>query len=143
MPLTLFIEEVDMHTPRELETVLKILNVLADIQKWELANIGFMGTVTGRQLYYGLVRSSSVDHGNLNVGLMKNIYHSEHIGVTERGVRLAVRALESEGGGRVEQHEGDKRARKIVLTEKLQQQMVAHAQAVKQAFEKNYLLIQK
>lgn len=132
-----------MHTPHELETVLKLLNVLADIQKWELTNIGFMGTATGRQLYFGLVRSSSVDQGKLNVGLMKYIYHSEHIGVTERGVRLAVRAMENEGGLRVEQHESDKRARKIVLTEKLQQQMVAHAQAIKQAFEKNYHLIQK
>lgn len=132
-----------MYTERELELVLKLLNVLASIQKWELDNVGFLGTATGRQLYYGLVRSSAVDQGKLNVGLMKNIYHSEYIGVTERGVRLAVRAMESEGRLMIEQHEDDKRARKIVLTEKLQQQMIAHANAIMQAFCEHYIVLEK
>lgn len=126
------------------ESLLNLLKVLAEVQLWEVSNLSLLQTVAGRQLYFGLIRHIAF-HGDsgLSVESMKKIYYDKGINLTERGVRLTIRSFEADGVLTLNRALNDGRSRRIFLTEKLQEQMRNHALILKEALEKNYLLIEK
>ncbi|MEY4725726.1 MAG: hypothetical protein RLZ36_353, partial [Pseudomonadota bacterium] len=72
-----------------LESLLDLLKVLAEVQLWEGANATLLQTVAGRQLYFGLIRHiANQGEKGLAVESMKEIYYDKGIHLTERGVRL-------------------------------------------------------
>lgn len=126
------------------ESLLNLLKVLAEVQLWEVSNLSLLQTVAGRQLYFGLIRHIAVQgDSGLSVESMKKIYYDKGINLTERGVRLTIRSFEADGVLTLNRALNDGRSRRIFLTEKLQEQMRNHALILKEALDKNYLLIEK
>lgn len=131
-----------MSSP-DLIVAIKFLSVLADIQRWETMNSSLLKNDSGRQLYFGLIRHLSSSQQDLQVESMKEIYYDDGIKLTERGVRLTIRAFEADGVLILEKSVDDKRSRKIFLTSKLQEQMLAHADAMQKLLNRNFLVISK
>ena len=127
----------------DLGSAIKLLSALAQLQRWEVMNSPLLSSPSGRQLYFGLIRHLSHVQENLTVDSMKEIYYDDGIQLTERGVRLTIRAFEADGSLLLEQASDDKRSRRIFLTPKLQQHMLAHAEAMKKTLNENFLIIQK
>lgn len=128
---------------RDLMSAVKLLTVLAQLQRWEVMNSSLLRSPSGRQLYFGLIRHLSNEQEHLQVESMKEIYYDDGIQLTERGVRLTIRAFEADGVLFLEKGDGDKRSRRIFLTDKLQQQMLAHAEVMRKTLNENFLVIQK
>ena len=127
----------------DLASAIKLLNALAQLQRWEVMNSQLLSSPSGRQLYFGLIRHLSHVQEDLSVDSMKEIYYDDGIQLTERGVRLTIRAFEADGSLWLEKASDDKRSRRIFLTPKLQQQMLAHAEAMRKTLNENFLVIQK
>ena len=128
----------------DLENLLDLLKVLAEVQLWEGANATMLQTIAGRQLYFGLIRHiTNQGEKGLAVESMKEIYYDKGIHLTERGVRLTIRAFEADGVVATEQAKKDKRSRRIFLTKKIEEQMLKHALILKKALEANFLVIKK
>jgi hypothetical protein len=126
------------------DDLMDYLKILAEVQLWESSSSSMLQTVAGRQLYFGLIRHLGDQNGDgLSVESMKEIYYDKGISLTERGVRLTIRAFEAEGVVVIERATKDRRSRRIFLTEKLQEQMLKHAMVIKKAMEANYLVIKK
>ena len=130
---------------QEFSNALGLLSALAQVQRWEAVSSGFMRSLASRQLYFGLIRHLDVDgrSGDMLVDSMKEIYYDEDIQLTERGIRLTIRAFEADGGVVLGQAVDDRRSRQIFLTPKLQEHMLAHAEVLQKALNKNYLIIKK
>lgn len=128
---------------QDLESAIKILSVLAQLQRWEVLNSNLMRTISGRQLYFSLIRHLTGDEEVPLVDSMKEIYYDDGIQLTERGVRLTIRAFEADGVLVVEKATTDRRSRRIFLTEKLQQQMHAHAEVMRKTLNENFIVIAK
>ncbi len=127
----------------ELVSAIKLLSVLAQLQRWEVMNSTLLSSPSGRQLYFGLIRHLSSEQDDLSVDSMKEIYYDDGIQLTERGVRLTIRAFEADGSLLLEKASEDKRSRRIFLTPKLQEQMLAHAEAMRKTLNEYFLVIQK
>lgn len=128
---------------QNLATAMRLLSVLAEVQRWETLNSSLLKSSSGRQLYFGLIRHLDLIGGSPLVDSMKEIYYDDAIQLTERGVRLTIRAFEADGVLFVEKGSGDKRSRRIYLTEKLQQQMLAHAGVMKKALNQEFIVLDK
>lgn len=128
---------------QELSAAIELLAAFAQIQKWEVLNSDLMRSASGRQLYFGLIRHLGKEEGAPLVDSMKEIYCDEGIQLTERGVRLTIRAFEADGVVFVERSDGDKRSRRIFLTEKLQKLMISHAEVMRKELSQNFLLLKK
>lgn len=128
---------------RELAQAVQLLSALAELQKWETQNLHWMRGASGRQLYYGLIRHLSEDSEALRVESMKDIYADDGIQLTERGVRLTIRAFEADGAILIDPSTDDKRSRRIRITEKMQSQMLEHAQIMKKALSDKFMLVEK
>jgi hypothetical protein len=120
-----------MKMIKNFSEALILLHSFAEVQKWEVMNIHLMRSASGRQLYYGLIRNLVNQDGEQHVGSMKEMYCDDGILLTERGVRLAMRALEAEGEVFIERTDADRRSRKILLSKKLQEKMISHAEVVR------------
>jgi hypothetical protein len=56
---------------------------------------------------------------------------------------LTIRAFEADGVLIVEKANTDRRSRKIYITEKLQQQMISHAEEFKKMLSNDFLVLEK
>ncbi len=128
---------------QELASAIQLLSVLSHLQRWEVLNSNLLRSAAGRQLYFGLIRHLAKDKDIPLVDSMKEIYFDDGIQLTERGVRLTIRAFEADGVVAVEKATADKRSRRIFLTDKLQQQMLEHAYVMKKTLNENFLIIPK
>ena len=128
---------------KELASAIQLLSVLSQLQRWEVLNSNLMRSAAGHQLYFGLIRHLAKDRDLPLVDSMKEIYFDDGIQLTERGIRLAIRAFEADGVLVVEKATTDKRSRRIFLTDKLQQQMLAHANVMRSALNENFMVIPK
>jgi hypothetical protein len=128
---------------QDLASAIKLLSVLAQLQRWEILNSHLLRTASGRQLYFGLIRHLAGDKEIPLVDSLKEIYYDDGIQLTERGVRMTIRAFEADGVVVVERAAKDKRSRRIFLTEKLQLQMLAHAEAMQKTLNENFMVIAK
>lgn len=127
----------------ELVTATKLLSVLAHMQRWEAMNLSIAASASGRQLYFGLIRHLNNGEQGLTIDSMKEIYYDDGIKLTERGLRLAIRAFEADGVLTIEKASVDKRSRRIFLTSKFQEQMLAQAEVMTKALNENFLVLTK
>jgi DNA-binding transcriptional regulator PaaX len=127
----------------DLFEAVKFLSVLAKVQKWESMNSHLMRTTSSRQLYFGLIRHLAKDGDAFLVDSMKDIYFDDGVSLTERGVRLAIRSFEAAGVLTVEKAVLDRRSRRIYLTEKLQNQMLLHASALRSSLNESFMVLDK
>lgn len=128
---------------KDLTEAVKLLSVLAEVQKWESINSDFVRSASSRQLYFGLVRHLAEDGDEVLVDSMKEIYYDDGVSLTERGVRLAIRSFEAAGVLTVEKAIQDRRSRRIYITEKLQHQMCQHAEVLRRALNNNFMVLNK
>ena len=128
---------------QELVSPIKILSALAHIQRWEALNSHLLRSSSGRQLYFGLIRHLSDGAEGPIVDSMKEIYYDDGIQLTERGVRLTIRAFEADGVLVLEKAKGDGRSRRMFLTNKLLELMQEHAEVAKKSFKEDFLVISK
>jgi len=112
------------------ERMLKVLRALAALQRWEVREIPLMRTLSGRQLYFGII--AQMQQGleeAIQVESLKELYFGSGMSVSERCVRLKLREFEREGLVCAERNKSDLRSRNLVLDETLKQQMGQHADA--------------
>ena len=128
---------------QELVSPIKILSALARIQRWENLSSNLLRSSSGRQLYFGLIRHLNNAEDGLSIKSMKEIYYDDGIQLTERMVRLTIRAFEADGVLVLGKALGDGRSRRIFLTDKLLEQMLKHAEVAVRAFEQDFLVISK
>ena len=126
-----------------LDSAIRILTALAKLKRWENANSNILKSASGCQLYYGLILHLNNKNNELMINSLKDIYYDDGIQLTERGLRLTIRAFEAEGALSLERGDDDKRSRRMFLTGKLQEHMLAHADAMGKILNENYLVIQK
>ena len=122
---------------------IKLLKVLARIQRWEVMNSNLLRSSSGRQLYFGLIRHLINEKEDFLIDSMKEIYYDEGIQLTERGVRLSIRSFEADGVIFLEKANEDKRSRKIFLTDKFKEQMLMHANVLKTTLGEDFLVLSK
>mgnify|MGYP000163829651 CR=1 FL=1 len=127
----------------QLTNAIKLLSVLAKVQRWEALNTELVRSASSRQIYFGLIRHLSDGAEGPIVDSMKEIYYDDGIQLTERGVRLTICAFEADGVLIVEKANTDRRSRKIYITEKLQQQMISHAEEFKKMLSNDFLVLEK
>jgi hypothetical protein len=137
------LESIGKKMNEDLPAAIELLSVFAQIQKWEAQHSSFMGSASGRQLYFGLIRHLARAEGMPFVGSMKEIYCDDGLRLTERGVRLTMRAFEADGVVFVEKADGDKRSRRIFITEKLENQMISHAEVIRKELGQKFIFIKK
>lgn len=122
---------------------IKLLKVLAQIQRWEVMNSNLLRSSSGRQLYFGLIRHLINVKEDFLIDSMKEIYYDDGIQLTERGVRLGIRSFEADGVIFLEKANEDKRSRKIFLTDKYKNQILMHANVLKTTLGEDFLVLSK
>lgn len=119
---------------------LKMLDILAELHEWELANLPVFQTTTGRHLYFAMIRELA---GRPEGGskALKELFGSSHF--TVKAMRLRMQALLEEGYLQVQEGQKDGRVRHLVPTPAFEEAMAHHAQQVAKLVNRHFILVQK
>lgn len=136
----MFIENVSTNTksssPSELSM---LLQCIADLYAWEMENLSFMQTTTGRYIYHALARQAwFTENGNLEVPL-KPLFLTQHF--TEKALRIRIQEMVAQGWVEMLRSKGDNRTKCIVPTEKFLALLHAHAQMAQNCIRNKFLII--
>ncbi|WP_310645196.1 hypothetical protein [Limnohabitans sp.] len=118
---------------------LDFLFALAEIYEWEIQSHVAFQTVTGRALYFGIVRAHLNGH-QIDRTSLKQLVGSDI--ATERGVRLRMREFEKLGLVFIELNTVDKRTKRVLPTEQFVALMNAHASQAMLIFQRRFFIIQ-
>lgn len=113
---------------------------LAELHQWELENSPFLGTMTGRHLYFKIAQRSIGERALLSRSL-KDLYSGAKL--SEKALRTRMRELEKLGVIQSVACQEDGRAKFLMPTEKFYEAIYLHAQEAKRIFQKNFLMIDK
>jgi DNA-binding MarR family transcriptional regulator len=117
-----------------------IMTDLAELHQWELDNSPFLGTMTGRHLYFKIAQRSIGERALLSRSL-KDLYSGAKL--SEKALRTRMRELERNGVIESVACQDDGRAKYLMPTEKFYEAIYLHAQEAKKIFQKNFLMIEK
>lgn len=117
-----------------------IMTDLAELYQWELEHSPFLGTMTGRHLYFKIAQRSIGERALLSRSL-KDLYSGAKL--SEKALRTRMRELERDGVVESIASEGDGRARYLMPTEKFYEAIYRHAHEAQRIFQKNFLMIEK
>lgn len=123
-----------------LKQLQKFALCLADLHEWEMTQLPFLGTLTGRQLYFQMTQRAFLDKA-LASKPMKAITSDARY--TDKALRIRVGELEKEGYVLKIEAARDARTKCLIPTGKLIESMYLHANQAQHIFEKEFLLIQK
>lgn len=127
---------------REINTaqLTAIMANLAELHEWELDHAPILGSLTGRHLYYRIVRRAVGDRTLLSRALKDLMSGSVY---TEKALRTRMREMEKDGLIEAISGEEDARSKYLMPTEKMYELIYLHADQVRRVFEKKFLLIEK
>ncbi len=117
-----------------------LISSLAELHQWELENLPILSTLTGRHLYYRMAEETFHPEMALTKAL-KDLFGGAHF--TEKALRSRMREMERQGLIETITRQSDARSKQLVPTEKFHELLQAHAEQVRQSFDKHYLLIEK
>jgi hypothetical protein len=133
---TLQLEELAMH----------LLAAVSELHSWEIQNCPFLRTVSGRKLYFGMIRQclqSKNGNQSLSVDTLKELYYGDGLSITERGARIKLREFEADGIVQSSQSSEDRRSKCITPTQKLLQQMTNHSEAALKILSKHLIVVKR
>ena len=117
-----------------------IIANLAKLHEWELENLPYMGTLTGRHLYFRIAQRAVGDRALLSRALKDLMGGS---GLTEKALRTRMREMEKNGYVVSVNGTDDARSKYLMPSEKFYEAIYLHADQVRQIFEKDFLMIEK
>ena len=120
----------------------KCLPAMLELYEWELREIPFVSSVIGRHVYVCLARQIlQSPEPEVSGQTLKSIFSSPNF--TERAIRLKVREMEREGFLRIVSHESDRRARKLIATERLVAMVENHAEVLEKIMTRDFFIMGK
>jgi hypothetical protein len=116
----------------------KLLIVMIDLFRWELNKLPFLGTLTGRELYYHIVESAIAAESNDEL-LIKQLTRQ----FSERALRLRIRDFEQLGLIEMCGCSCDARARKLMPTGKLLSLLSQHHEQLRLLIGRHHYMLNK
>ena len=113
------------------------LVAMSDMNVWEREHLAFMGTPTGRDLYF-LLAKRFLFHEEPSAMHLKTLV----VGSTDRAMRLRVRQFEQLGLITITQNKTDARIRNVEPTQKLLDMFDAHTMAMREIFGHHFVFSQ-
>ena len=116
-----------------------LLHCIADLYSWEMENLSFMQTTTGRYIYHALTRQALLSEGNCLEVPLKPLFLTQHF--TEKALRIRIQDMAAQGWVETVRSKGDNRTKCLVPTEKFMSLLHAHAQVAQNCFRNKFLII--
>lgn len=110
---------------------------LAKLHSWEMDNIPYMRTMTGRHLYFSAAQRSVGERSQLERSL-KEMFSSPHL--TERALRNRMQEMLSDNLFVSMPNQIDSRNKYLVPTEKFHEYVYKHADQASKIFRSNFLM---
>ena len=127
-------DEMDLA---ELTALIKCMSAL---HAWELENLRFMETTTGRHLYFMAARRAVVEQSQLDKSL-KDLFTSPHF--TERALRNRMQEMSENGIFTTQQATSEGRNKHLIPTEVFYEHVFEHAQQARRLLREAFLLIKR
>ncbi len=118
----------------------KIMTNLADLYDWEMNNLPFFGSTTGRHIYFGLVRRSMSPDAKLDASL-KELFATTHF--TDRALRNRMQAMVDDGLIETVNGLEDARVKYLMPNERFYKKVYDHGTQFKKIINKNFLFFEK
>jgi DNA-binding MarR family transcriptional regulator len=128
------------------EMTMRLLAAVSELHSWEIQNCPYLRTVSGRQLYFGMIRQClQTKNGNhsLTIDTLKELYYGDGLSITERGARIKLREFEADGIVQSSKSAEDRRSKRITPTQKLLHQMTAHSEAALKILNKHLIVVKR
>jgi hypothetical protein len=124
----------------DLAELTALVKCMSALHSWELENMPFMETTTGRHLYYMVARRAIAEQGQLDKSL-KDLFTSPHF--TERGLRNRMQEMSEQGIFTTYQSSADGRNKHLIPTEVFYEHVFKHAQQIRRLLRETFLLIKR
>jgi hypothetical protein len=117
-----------------------IVSDLAELHRWELDNIPYMRTMTGRHLYFATAQRAVGDRSQLERSL-KELFSSPHL--TEKALRNRMQDMLADDLFVSMLNASDTRNKYLVPTEKFYECVHKHADQARKIFKSNFLMFRR
>jgi hypothetical protein len=117
-----------------------IMADLAELHRWELDNIPYMRTMTGRHLYFATAQRAVGDRSQLERSL-KELFSSPHL--TEKALRTRMQDMLADDLFISMASSTDTRNKYLVPTEKFYEYVYTHADQARKIFKSNFLMFRR
>lgn len=117
-----------------------LLGCISDLYNWEMENLPFMQTTTGRFIYHALA-GQVLSKGSSFEMPLKPLFLTQHF--TEKALRIRIQEMAEQGLVETVRSKGDNRTKCLVPTEKFQELVHAHAQIAQNCLRNKFLVIPK
>lgn len=121
----------------ELTALIKCMSAL---HAWELENLPFMQTTTGKHLYYMVAQRAVAEKSQLDKSL-KDLFTSSHF--TERALRNRMQEMSEQELFTTYQSSADGRNKHLIPTEQFYEHVFEHAQQIRKLLRESFLLIKR
>lgn len=118
----------------------KIMTNLSELYAWEMENLPFFRSSTGRHIYFGLVRRSMSPDAKLDASL-KDLFATAHF--TDRALRTRMQAMVDDGLVETVGGLEDARMKYLMPNEKFYKNIYDHGIKFKKIMNKDFLLLEK
>lgn len=118
----------------------KIMTNLAELYEWEMENLPFFSSNTGRHIYFGLVRRSMSPDAKLDSSL-KDLFATTHF--TDRALRNRMQAMVDDGWIETVNGLDDARMKFLMPNERFYKKVHEHGIQFKKIANKNFLIFEK
>jgi hypothetical protein len=113
---------------------------LAELHRWEMDNMAYMRTMTGRHLYFAAAQRAVGERAQLERSL-KELFSSPHL--TEKALRNRMQDMLTEGLFLSQSSEQDNRSKHLIPTDKFFEIVHKHAEQTRKIFRNNFLIFPK
>ncbi len=117
-----------------------LMSNLAELQHWEIENMPYMRTMTGRHLYFATAQRAIGEGAQLERSL-KELFSSSHL--TEKALRNRMQDMIGDGLFVSMSSDADYRNKYLVPTEKFNEFVYKHAEQCRKIFRNNFLIFPK
>lgn len=117
-----------------------IMSDLAELHRWELDNIPYMRTMTGRHLYFATAQRAVGERAQLERSL-KELFSSPHL--TEKALRTRMQDMLADDLFISMASATDTRNKYLVPTEKFYEFVYTHADQARKIFKSNFLMFHR
>jgi hypothetical protein len=128
--------------PNELDSseLSAVVADLAQLHRWELDNIPYMRTMTGRHLYFATAQRAVGEHSQHERSL-KELFSSPHL--TEKALRTRMQDMLADDLFVSRASATDTRNKYLLPTEKFYELVYAHADQARKIFKSNFLMFRR
>lgn len=124
----------------ELQEYSKLILGIAELNNWEVNNMPFMSTMTGRLIYFLI--TNRISEGDFEISNpIKELVGTS--GYTSKAIRVRLNKMEEDGFVVMTKNSADSRSKYPKPTELFYAAMFLHARQVRHIFNKDFVLFEK